>query len=150
METEILVVSSLISLVSLAVAIKCFYSQSKNRNLLEFAYRQIDELEKAIEKRGDEILQTESKTLADYSRRIAWLESRTRNPKASKNDEADVRLSEKTKDVPPANITERRHRIMSLANSGQNAETISEMLGMLPGEVQLVINLSRASHLELA
>jgi hypothetical protein len=61
-----------------------------------------------------------------------------------------VRLSEKTKDVPPANITERRHRIMSLANSGQNAETISEMLGMLPGEVQLVINLSRASHLELA
>lgn len=39
-------------------------------------------------------------------------------------------------------MTERRRRVLALARRGQDADTISNMLGMPNGEVELIMNLS--------
>lgn len=42
-------------------------------------------------------------------------------------------------------ITERRHRVLSLAQRGQSADAIASTLGMSHGEVDLILNLSAAA-----
>jgi hypothetical protein len=39
-------------------------------------------------------------------------------------------------------MMERRRRVLALARRGQDADTISNMLGMPNGEVELIMNLS--------
>ena len=84
---------------------------------------------------------TVSRRAADQARRIAWLESRLRPnltaavPMASASEPSNIKL----------NITERRHRVLSLARRGQDAGTIAATLGIPRGEVELMINLSKAA-----
>jgi hypothetical protein len=88
-----------------------------------------------------EQLETVSTQAADQGRRTAWLESRVRP-----NTLAAVPDSNKAL-IPTANltVTERRHRVLSLARRGMSVHTIAAMLGEMPGEIELIINLSRAA-----
>lgn len=43
-------------------------------------------------------------------------------------------------------MTERRHRVLRLSAQGQSASAIAFTLGMMPGEVDLIINLNRANY----
>ena len=85
-------------------------------------------------------LDTASRQSADWGRKIAWLESRVRGG----HQEARVTETAATTNGK-LNITERRHRVLSLARRGQDAQTISRTLGMPHGEVELMINLGHAA-----
>lgn len=78
----------------------------------------------------------------EQARRIAWLETRVRG-RASAKDEDELapvaRIEDKT------NLTERRHRVLALARRGLDAAAVADSLGMPHGEVELIINLSRAA-----
>jgi hypothetical protein len=83
-------------------------------------------------------LDTASRQAGEHARRIAWLESRARF----------VQVEPKTVEKPvqqKITITERRHRVMSLARRGQDINTIARTLGMNHGEVELMINLGKAA-----
>jgi hypothetical protein len=41
-----------------------------------------------------------------------------------------------------SNMTEKRHRILALAKSGQDVDTIAGTLGLPYGEVELIVNLN--------
>jgi len=86
-------------------------------------------------------LDTASKQAGEHVRRIAWLEARARStqPQAPK---PQVEAAPKPQRV---SITERRHRVMSLARRGQDIDTIAHILGMNQGEVELMLNLSKAA-----
>lgn len=150
METIILIAATSSGASVLAAAGLCFFRQRKNRQLIESAFEQIEELESAL---ADSREKLEESTLqaADQARRIAWLETRLRQPRTARREilEETVLTADHNPPSRP-NITERRHRVLSLAGSGQNAETIAATLGMLPGEVELIINLNRASFAQFA
>lgn len=149
-ETQILLGAVSIGAVSLVVTLVCFFKQRKNRSLIELTNKQIEELENSLAE-NKTIAEAASQRAADQSRRIAWLETRIRQPKLAKKDVLDEEtLIEKSNAATKANITERRHRVLALAKSGQNAETIAATLGMLPGEVELIINLNRANFAQFA
>lgn len=149
-ETQILLGAISIGTVSLIIALFCFFKQRKNRSLIESTNKQIEELENSLAE-NKTIAEAASQRAADQSRRIAWLETRIRQPKLAKKDVLEEEtLIEKSNAAPKANITERRHRVLALAGSGQNAETIAATLGMLTGEVELIINLNRANFAQFA
>ena len=88
----------------------------------------------------------------DQARRIAWLESRTRPALSSdgspERGHSSARVSgDASGDAskPELSITERRHRVLSLARRGLDVSTIAAMLGELQGEVELIIGLHRAA-----
>lgn len=85
-------------------------------------------------------LDTASRQAGEHARRIAWLESRARYAQQPEQKvENEKPLQQKV------TITERRHRVMSLARRGQDINTIARTLGMNHGEVELMINLGRAA-----
>jgi hypothetical protein len=86
-------------------------------------------------------LEASTSRAAEQARRVAWLESRVR-PNTGGPRASEVEMPA-TNAVP--SITERRHRILSLARRGLDASTIAAMLGELPGEVELIIGMSRAA-----
>jgi len=86
-------------------------------------------------------LDTVSRKAGEHGRRVAWLESRVRSPRTeTRTTEETITLSQQK-----PTITERRHRVLSLARRGQDAQTIARTLGMPHGEVELMINLGRAA-----
>jgi len=119
------------------------------RETLECTGRQIENLETILAETR-QMREADELKIKDQARRIAWLETRIRQPKAVKE------IAERIEFVPElplfnapetaakSNITERRHRILTLAARGQTIETIASTLGMMTGEVQLVINLNRS------
>jgi hypothetical protein len=74
--------------------------------------------------------------------RLAWLEAQRRAPAASPVAPAGDRFAS-----PNAKtlVTERRHRVLSLARRGVDSGSISTTLNLPRGEVELIIGLSRAS-----
>ena len=86
-------------------------------------------------------LDTLSQKAGEQARKIAWLETRARS---GRND-LPVVAEMVTGTNPKPNITERRHRVLSLARRGQDAQTIARTLGMPDGEVELMINLLKAA-----
>ena len=79
----------------------------------------------------------------EQARRIAWLESRVRGPVTAPAEEP---VAEPSADVPAKpSITERRHRVLRLAQRGQDAKQIAATLGMNYGEVELMIGLHTAA-----
>lgn len=118
-----------------------YRKQRGHRVLLEFAERQIEELENFLSK-NREAYDASTQRSVEQSRRIAWLETRVRQPKAVADDVIDDSVPPET---PKINMTERRHRVIALALRGQDSGTIATTLGILPGEVELIINLNQAS-----
>ena len=121
------VVSLLINLIVIAS------SRRQRRNWLEVSKRSDEEI--AALSRD---LDVASQKAGEHARRIAWLESRIRNSQPTKTV-SEVPAQQKI------TITERRHRVMSLARRGQDVQTIAQTLGMNHGEVELMINLGRAA-----
>jgi hypothetical protein len=140
LETGITFAAIFFGVLSFCFCLVCYKKQRNHRNLLEFAEKQIEDLQEKLAK-NKEALETNSQRVAEHSRRIAWLETRVRQPKSPSEEVIDETATES----PKLNITERRHRVITLASRGQNAETIAATLGMLPGEVELIINLNQAA-----
>ncbi len=85
-------------------------------------------------------LDTLSRQSGEQAKRIAWLESRLH----SVPEESET-LAEMVSTTAKPTITERRHRVLSLSRRGQDSETIARTLGMLQGEVELMISLGQAA-----
>jgi hypothetical protein len=79
---------------------------------------------------------------ADQARRVAWLESRVRPGAPAPRQERDEDLAAVSAEP---SITERRHRVLSLARRGLDVNTIAATLGEMPGEVELIIGLMKAA-----
>lgn len=78
---------------------------------------------------------------AEQSRRLAWLESRVRQGRVVGVPAAGSNPA----DASRPSMTERRHRVLSLARRGVDVESIAETLGVPYGEVELIISLSAAA-----
>jgi hypothetical protein len=81
---------------------------------------------------------------ADYSPRLDWLETRARTEELQRGKR---RPEEEENPTDPArlSITERRHRVLTLAKRGLEAEQIAATLGVPHGEVELIISLNTAA-----
>lgn len=119
-----------------------FAGNRRNDKLIDALMTHIEDIESELNK-SNEFLEDSRIRATDQARRIAWLEARIRKPEKVKKDI----LSQEVLTPKPVemNMTERRHRVLSLASRGQNAETISSTLGMLKGEVELIMSLGRGS-----
>lgn len=128
---------------ALTALILSFRNHRKNLDKYEICLEQLAETEELLEGSKRQLEQI-SQQNAEFARRIAWLEARLRQPKTVK--EAEIEPAATISSVPQKpTITERRHRVLRLASSGQNPETIAATLGMLAGEVELILNLNRAA-----
>lgn len=142
-EYVISIFAGLLGAAGFAVALVCLALYRKTRNTLESAFEQIAEFENTLARQND-FFEDGRKRAGDQARRIAWLETRIRKPQKTTADIADeVVLTPATATSSPLNLTERRHRVLKLAAGGQSVEMISSTLGMLSGEVELIINLNR-------
>ena len=124
-----------------------FFKQRGNSRLIGEMSERVEELENSLAA-NKEKLDAAVQRAVDQSRRVAWLEMRVRQPKLAKKEILDEAvLAEKSEDTAPTlSITERRHRVLHLASRGQKAETIASTLGMLTGEVELIVNLNQADY----
>lgn len=137
----------LFSVFSLAIAAGMVLLVQRHRKmkemmgLLEFAQNQIDELQDAII-RTREFHETAHRRDSDQSRRIAWLESKIRKPRPTSDEVLDDSV---ITEQPKLSMTERRHRVITLASRGKSAEAIAASLGLFKGEVELILNLNKAT-----
>ena len=141
LEIGISMVASLSGVVGLGFSWVSYRNARRHRELLEFLGKQNEELNESLAA-GKKTIETSAQRLSDQSRRIAWLESRVRQPKLAKEEVLDETIA----DFPTKeNMTERRHRVLTLAGRGQDSEKIASTLGMMRGEVELIINLNRVA-----
>lgn len=116
------------------------YSLSNlNRTLLEFCSKQIEDLETVSETKYQNF-ESNLKRLSNHNQRIAWLEKQVVN---QKEEDDEVLVETTVKESPKLNMTERRHRVLTLVSRGHSVEAISNTLGMLPGEVELIVKFNR-------
>lgn len=143
MTQEMIIILSLAGTVafSLGFTVISYWRLRKGRELLDFIEKQVEDLQET-HARNKELFDTNAQRMADQARRINWLETRVRQPKLVSDEVVTENISS---EQPKLNITERRHRVIKLSSRGQNVETIATNLGMLPGEVELIINLNRAA-----
>jgi hypothetical protein len=128
--------SALLAVVSLIVnLIMIASSRRQKRGWLETSKRFDEEIASLSRD-----LDTASRQSGEHVRRIAWLEARARSVQPQ-----TPKLQMETAAKPRVTITERRHRVMSLARRGQDIDTIAQILGMNNGEVELMLNLSKAA-----
>lgn len=151
MNLEIIISVSASVLGVLGMALICHRASRRNRELIEFLAKQNEDLDAALTL-AKEHFEDGNRKLSDNARRIAWLETRFRKGTSVKSEIsettfASARPSAISGDSLRSNITERRHRVLALASRGQNAEKIASTLGMMPGEVELIINLNRVASI---
>lgn len=126
---------------SVLTSILLYKRLREQRGMLEFVEQQVSDLETTLSRNKD-LLDTNSQRVGDQARRIAWLETRVRQPRL-KVPEPEVEVA--SVDFGRMSVTERRHRVVKLASRGQTVENIASTLGMFPGEVELIVNLSQAA-----
>lgn len=141
LETKILTVSAGVVVLSLIFSLISFRKHRKSRERVEFIEKQVEDLQETLA-RNKEAFDTNAQRMAEQARRLTWLETRIRQPKLVSDEIVDDTMAT---EVPKLNITERRHRVIKLAARGQNVEMIATALGMLPGEVDLILNLNKAA-----
>lgn len=142
LQIGILTASIIFGVLGFVFSVVCLANLRKNRNLMETLISRIEELENDFDECRDQ-LEDGKVRATDQSRRIAWLEARIRKPEKVKKDILSQEVL--TPKSLETNMTERRHRVLALASRGQDAETISNTLGMLPGEVELIMSLGRGA-----
>ena len=131
---NVTVAAAAFALVSLVVNLIFIASSRRQRqSWLEMSKRSDEEIASLSRD-----LDVASQKAGEHARRIAWLESRIRNTQP-------VKPLVEAPAPQKITITERRHRVMSLAHRGQDVQTIASTLGMNHGEVELMINLGRAA-----
>jgi len=138
--------------VSLACAALSFVGMAISLVFVKRAHRDArDTLALALSLEADNVaiskdLDTLTVRITDQARRVAWLESRVRSRAANAStEEESAEASIDTATATKPNITERRHRVLTLARRGQDAKQIAEILGVPHGEVELIIGLSKAA-----
>lgn len=141
-DSQILLATIGLGLLCLFISVMSFVKQRKYRRLIQAAEDKIEDLQTAL-KRSKETVETNAKHLEEMSRRLVWLETRIRQPKPNGDEVVD---DSGPNDAPKLNITERRHRVATLAARGQSAESIALTIGMMPGEVELILNLEQAAR----
>ena len=141
LEIQIFSVAIAVGVFGFGIAVYCYIRQ---RNFTKFLAASGEEFEALAETLAKikESSEQNSRRLSEQSRHIAWLETRIRQPKLLQED---VLQDESIHTTPKATMTERRHRVITLASRGQNSESIASALGMLQGEVELIMSLNRAS-----
>jgi hypothetical protein len=140
----ILAIAVLFGVLGCVFSLVCFLGNRKNGRLIEVLIDHIEEIEAELAENKD-LLEDGKIRAKDQSRRIAWLESRIRKPEKVKNDILSQEVLTTNNSAKQPNMTERRHRVLTLASRGQDADMISTNLGMLKGEVELIISLGRGS-----
>lgn len=144
MEFTIIAVAAAFALVfAIGLSFLSFKYCRENREKLEILAEQSSETEKTLENCKRELEQATEQN-ADFARRIAWLETRQRQAKTAP-ETVEPEPQTASNGSPKQTMSERRHRVLKLAAKGQNAETIAATLGMLAGEVELILNLDKAS-----
>jgi len=141
LEIGVSIAGSVLGILGLTLSYFCHRNFKQHRELLEFLAKQNEELQQSLTK-SKQRLEVVTKNVSEQSRRFAWLETRVRQPKAPKEE---VLPEESVNSSLKSNMTERRHRVLTLAARGQDAKKIASTLGMMPGEVELIINLNRAA-----
>lgn len=139
-DLQIVIAIIVLGVLCLFVTVLSFIKQRKFRRMADAAQEKIEDLERALA-RSKETIDTNAKHLEEMSRRLVWVETRIRQPKLFGDEVVDDAT-----DTPKLNITERRHRIATLAARGQSAEAIALTIGMMPGEVELILNLEQAAR----
>ncbi len=139
---------------SSAVAFLCLclsvYLFSKIRKYSKTSSSQNADFEIKLTKLRQEIESLSRKDI-EQAGKIAWLESRIRfgasNPNISSSltsessFEENLAVASAATVSPKLSLVERRHKIISLAKRGIDVTTISEMLSIPQGEVELIIGL---------
>ncbi len=134
--------TSVLVMASIVLFILIFKAKSEAKRTLAVALQ----MEKEIEQLSLD-LDKASKRDNDAARRIAWLEARAKTGAASDSEmptDATAASSDITNSAKPS-ITERRHRVLSLARRGLDSKDISSTLGVPHGEVDLIIGLSKVA-----
>ena len=142
LQMGILTAATLFGVLGFVFSMVCLANLRKNRKLMKTLINRIEELENGFEESRDQLEDGKFRA-TDQARRIAWLEARIRKPEKVKSDILSQEVL--TPKPPESNITERRHRVLALASRGQDAETISNTLGMFTGEVELIMSLRRGT-----
>jgi DNA-binding NarL/FixJ family response regulator len=144
------IIAAFFAFVALGVALVVFARYRRCREEIELYAEAVAEMEQSLAHQK-QLFETVTTRVSDGARRIAWLETRIRQPKP-KPEEPKVepkKESSATENFFAAlakpTMTERRHRVLTLAKRGQDAESIAATLGMLPGEVELIVNLNRVA-----
>lgn len=139
-ELQIQIAAGAVCVISLLVGLLCIARLRKSGKVIAAQQEQIEELQNTL-KRTRETIESNAQLQAEMSRRLIWVETKIRQPKLTADEVIDD-----TAEAPKLNITERRHRVVTLAARGQDAQTIAATIGMLPGEVELILNLDQAAR----
>ena len=136
-----IVISAVAAFFGVASLIAARYSIKNSRDqlyLIEINSDQADALEKKFYKQ-QLLLEETNELVAQQERLIARLESKVlRRSKPQENQLEKLQSAEPGK----TEMIERRRRVLKLASRGHDANSIASTLGMLPGEVELIVNLN--------
>ena len=141
LETGIFSAAIFFAVISFEISLISYFKQRRLAELLGVADYRVNEMSDHLAK-IKETGEQNAQRLSEQSRHIAWLETKFRQPKLL-ND--NVLNDESIHETPKETMTERRHRVITLASRGQNAEKIAVALGMLQGEVELIMSLNQAA-----
>jgi C4-dicarboxylate-specific signal transduction histidine kinase len=139
-ELQIQIAAGAVCVLSLLVTLVCIARQRKSNRVAAAQQEQIEELQNTL-KRTRETIESNAQLQAEMSRRLVWVETKIRQPKLAAEEVVDD-----TTEAPKLNITERRHQVVTLASRGQDPQTIASTIGMLPGEVELILSLDQAAR----
>lgn len=142
MEMIISMTAAGLGMSAIGMAWKAYRKSLECRNLLEYTEKQIQDLDDEVSK-NRETVGSALNRLNENSRRVAWVEAKVRKPQVNSEEVIDDTILSAPVVAPKSSIVERRHRILSLAARGQSSDAIAATLGMMPGEVELIINLNR-------
>lgn len=140
LEMQLMAVAGTVAVVCLMITFVCLIKIQKTNRAVRESNERIDEIQNTL-KRTKDVIEKNAEHSDEMSRRIVWLETRVRQPKLAADDVVDD-----STEPPKLNITERRHRVVTLASRGQSPETIASTIGMLPGEVELILSLDQAAR----
>lgn len=139
MHPQILIITAGAATITLMSFFISIIALGKVRRLARAGYALENDFENSQAEFSRDI-DTLSRKAGEQGRRIAWLETRART---GREQPVAVEMVSGVNSKP--NMTERRHRVRSLARRGQDAMTIAQTLGMPYGEVELMINLLKAA-----
>ena len=145
-ELGISLTAMLFGLSGLIFGLTCLARYRNCSIMFEIQGKQLEEIEDRLAE-YKQLFEVGAQKNADNTRRIAWLETRVRQPKKAEPETlAEIIEANSQPVLQTTNITERRHRVLSLAGRGQDVEMIAATLGMLRGEVELILSLNQMQN----
>ncbi|MEZ5306527.1 MAG: hypothetical protein R2684_17670 [Pyrinomonadaceae bacterium] len=135
---EIQQVTTVLVFLSLALSVFSLLRNRHNRRELEFGANQLELLDVTLQETM-ELIEGNLKTSSDHARRIAWLDAKVRQSRYFSIKEKN---STAIRDERRPSIEERRERILRMSDEGYDCDMIATHLGLMPGEVQLILNLN--------